>query len=414
MKIIDLFSGAGGLTEGFYKENFKIVAHVEKDRNACKTLETRLAYKFLKKINKEKYYHAYIKGEIDREYFINYSVEHGFNNEEVICSEINESSIESIFEKIDNLKKDDSINGIIGGPPCQAYSTIGRTMNSLKKDKDERIYLYKLYIKFLKYYNPEFFVFENVKGLLSFKDQFDEILIDKIVKEFMEIGYLVNMKIINAADYGVPQSRERLFIIGTKKEVNFFNELEFEKEIPINLKELFIDLPKIGQNESSKKYLNRKNLNKLNALGIREEKWNILTHHLARPHNNNDLKIYEIVAKFRSEGKRVKYNELPNELKTHKNDFAFLDRYKALNANSISHTVVAHISKDGHHYIHFDPLQNRSITTREAARIQTFSDDFYFESSRTAAFVQIGNAVPPYLSQKIAKTIKNCLGFEKS
>ncbi|WP_214687118.1 DNA cytosine methyltransferase [Exiguobacterium sp. s163] len=408
MNIIDLFSGAGGLTEGFSKEGYEIIAHVEKDKNACKTLETRLAYKFLKKMNKEHYYKSYVQGNLSRNLFLDKAKNLGFNSDSVICDEINLDTLDSIFGKIDELKGAKSISGIIGGPPCQAYSTIGRPMNSLKKDKDDRIYLYKLYIQFLIRYTPDFFLFENVKGLLSFKDQFNDILLEKIISDFESVGYSVSMKIINAAEYGVPQSRERLFIFGCKSNVKFFEKLETKKEEPVTLETLFSDLPKIFPNEEADTYLDNKvSDNSIgNRLRLRESGWDLLTYHKARPQNSNDLAIYKIVSNNRKKGKLIKYNELPEDLKTHKNNHSFLDRYKALDGKSISHTVVAHISKDGHYYIHYDESQNRSITVREAARIQTFPDDFYFETSRTAAFVQIGNAVPPYLSQKIANTIK--------
>ncbi|OTP02098.1 hypothetical protein A5856_001538 [Enterococcus faecium] len=138
---------------------------------------------------------------------------------------------------------------------------------------------------------------------------------------------------------------------------------------------------------------------------IRKQEDTPLTYHKARLNNENDLKIYKLVATEKRNGNNLHYTDLPLSLQTHNNKKSFLDRFKALDGNSVSHTIVAHISKDGHHYIHPDVSQNRSITVREAARIQTFSDDFYFESSRTSAFKQIGNAVPPVLAEKLSKTI---------
>lgn len=407
MNIIDLFSGAGGLTEGFIKNSFNVIAHVEKDSNACRTLETRMAYQVLKEKNMTSIYIDYINKKIDRESFINSAVDLGMNSEEIICAEINKETIPNVFEKINSFKKNSEIFGIIGGPPCQAYSTIGRSRNSSKKDKDERIYLYKLYIEFLVEYNPEFFLFENVKGLLSFKDQFNENLLEKIVSDFRKIGYNVVFETINASEYGVPQSRERLFIYGSKSKVNFFERLSLKKENPITLDRLFSDLPSLRAGEVNNEYLiTLANTKELTKLEIKNKEWNTLTYHEARPHNENDLLIYKIVSEAKQRNINLKYNELPSELKTHKNDTSFLDRYKSLIRDSVSHTIVAHISKDGHYYIHFDTEQNRSITVREAARIQTFPDDYFFESSRTSAFRQIGNAVPPLLSKKIAETIK--------
>ena len=128
-----------------------------------------------------------------------------------------------------------------------------------------------------------------------------------------------------------------------------------------------------------------------------------------RQNNDNDLKIYKLVSDAKKHGVNLKYNELPEKLITHTNTKSFLDRYKAIDGDSVSHTVVAHISKDGHYYIHPDSKQNRSISVREAARIQGFPDNYYFETSRTSAFIQIGNAVPPKLSRKLAMSILDVL-----
>ena len=128
--------------------------------------------------------------------------------------------------------------------------------------------------------------------------------------------------------------------------------------------------------------------------------------HVSRPHRKHDLEIYRIAVTHKNNGYNIKYNELPKRLKTHKNETGFLDRFKVVNfASANSHTIIAHIAKDGHYYIHPDLKQNRSLTVREAARIQTFPDDFIFEGSRTSQFRQIGNAVPPILSKIIAETI---------
>ncbi|TAK35035.1 MAG: DNA (cytosine-5-)-methyltransferase, partial [Saprospiraceae bacterium] len=131
------------------------------------------------------------------------------------------------------------------------------------------------------------------------------------------------------------------------------------------------------------------------------------TQHMARPHNERDLEIYSIaIEKWLSTRQRLKYPDLPQRLKTHQNETAFLDRYKVVDPLGLSHTVVAHLSKDGHHFIYPDPKQVRSISVREAARIQSFPDDFFFEGGRNAAFRQIGNAVPPLLAWHIALKIK--------
>lgn len=411
LNIVDLFSGAGGLTEGFrYKGYYNFICHIEMDKDACSSLELRNAYYYLKKKNNLSPYYEYIQGKISRDDL--YSIIPRDLTKNILNKEISNDTIPSIFEFIDQRLSNNELDGIIGGPPCQAYSIIGRANNKSKKSTDKRIYLYKYYLDFLEKYKPKFFIFENVKGLLSFKDLSGELLLPKIICEFNKCGYEVDHQIVDASNYGVVQKRERLILVGKRKDLvlnnSFFDFLAKYVEDAPTIKELFEDLPGIKPGESSKKYCCDVSSQFIEKY-IRKEN-NILTQHDARPHNENDLKIYNLVLKAKKKGKNFRYTDIPEELRTHSNTMSFLDRYKALDYNSVSHTVVAHIAKDGHYYIHPDLRQNRSITVREAARIQGFPDDFYFENSRTAAFKQIGNAVPPILSKKIAMAIIDFLG----
>jgi DNA (cytosine-5)-methyltransferase 1 len=174
-------------------------------------------------------------------------------------------------------------------------------------------------------------------------------------------------------------------------------------------KKIFSDLPELKPGEGSivGKYSGPVN-SYLSSAEIRNG-ISTITHHITRPHNTNDLAIYKIAIEKFHEGKRLKYTDLPEKLRTQKNTTSFLDRFKVVSDKGFSHTVVAHIAKDGHYYIHPDIEQCRSISVREAARIQSFPDDFYFEGSRTSAFTQIGNAVPPLMAQVIAKAISRLL-----
>ncbi|MDT2834322.1 DNA cytosine methyltransferase [Vagococcus carniphilus] len=408
LNIIDLFSGAGGLTEGFRKEEFNLLAHVEMDEAASKTLKIREAYYYLKKNGSLNIYTDYLNKKISYDEFlaeIPKSI-----TEKIINLAISEDNLPEIFRQIDSQPNSNIVHGIIGGPPCQAYSTIGRARNKKIKESDERIYLYKYYLKFLEKYNPDFFIFENVKGLLSFKDLNENNLLEKIKYDFTNVisknHYQIQIKLINCADFGVPQVRERLFIFGYKTSMtdfDFFKSLEHFREKPPIIKELFQDLPKLKSGETKNTY-SKVPPSEYVSKNLRNNKIP-LTQNICRPNNENDLKIYKIVAKEKRKNKNVKYSDLPLELITHKKSNIFLDRFKAINNNGFSHTIVAHIAKDGHYYIHPDVSQNRSITVREAARIQTFPDDFYFESSRTSAFKQIGNAVPPYFSKIISQNI---------
>ncbi|WDA46495.1 DNA cytosine methyltransferase [Fusobacterium nucleatum] len=405
MNCLDLFAGAGGLTEGFVRAGFDIVAHIEKEKPASLTLKTRIAYHYLKKINQLEIYYKYLQQKISREELYSFIPKDLLNS--VINEEINDQTIENIFLEIDKIIKNKKIDIIIGGPPCQAYSLVGRAVVGNKIKKDHRNYLYKQYLKFLKKYSPNYFVFENVRGMLSAKDEDGNIIFKNILAEMNELEYNVEYKLLDAKDFGVPQSRKRVIILGWKKNIKFsfpnFNKIENN----ITLNELFRDLPKLNAGEKLdfifiKNKINNSSLKKLHIL---DENSDIVTQNICRPNKKEDLEIYKIVLNEKKKGKSFKYVDLPKELIFHKNLSSFLDRFKALDGDGISHTMLAHISKDGHYYIHPDIFQNRSITVREAARIQTFPDDYFFEDSRTAAFTQIGNAVPPLMAEIIAKVI---------
>ncbi|QDY32709.1 DNA cytosine methyltransferase [Clostridium sporogenes] len=401
---IDLFAGAGGLSEGFERQGFKFVAHIEMDYAASLTLKTRQAYFYLKRNKKLDLYKKYIKGQISREEFYLNIPEKVFRK--VINREISDDSISEIFNIIDQNRKGKQIDVIVGGPPCQAYSLMGRARDPKKMKEDKRNYLYKQYIRFLVKYKPKIFVFENVVGLLSSKGG---KIFNDMKKEFEKAGYKIDYKLLDASDFGVPQKRKRIIIIGWNENVDFIYP-EFKKDDKyrsFNIRTLFEDLPAIKSGEDYSDFLYSNNPNTFLKKTKIRKKWDVLTQHVSRYNNERDLNIYKkCVEVWNTEHRKLKYNELPQNLITHKNINSFLDRFNVVPYDGISHTVVAHICKDGHYYIHPDIKQNRSISIREAARIQTFPDDYYFENSRTTAFKQIGNAVPPLMAEKIAKVIK--------
>ena len=412
IRYIDLFAGAGGLSEGFIREGYKPIAHVEYDEAACFTLKTRIAYHWLLERNKLDKYKDYLNGKITRDELYSFIPNHVINS--VINTEIKDESLPSIFKKIDNVLGNEGLDLIVGGPPCQAYSLVGRARDKNGMKGDPRNYLFIQYAKFLKKYKPKFFVFENVIGLLSAKDSDGQYYLDLMKQEFRKVGYEIEYKVISAKNFGVLQDRKRVLIVGKKgKGKNFFPIME-ETPSKWKVREALYGLPKISAGEGS-----------LGAIKSKMGEYHYLTEsnilnrnvpvtlHSARPHNDRDLEIYSIAAlKLKNEGQRLSYNDLPERLKTHKNRKSFLDRFKVVCGNSnYSHTVVAHIQKDGHHYIHPDVEQNRSLTPREAARLQSFPDDYYFESisgkpARTYAYRQIGNAVPVLMAEKIAKGLK--------
>lgn len=406
MNFIDLFSGAGGLSEGFIKADFNPIAHVEIDKKACETLETRLIYHKLKSENQLNNYYSYLAENISREKFLK-----DFGDLEISSSVINTAiggkNNKAIFKQIDKLAKGKSIDLIVGGPPCQAYSLVGRSRDKNGMKDDPRNFLYKEYAKFLKKYHPKVFVFENVMGLITAdKGRYFK----NMQSYFKRIGYEIDYTIQNSQDFGVLQKRRRIILIGWQKGTNF-KYPEFSKtNESFSVKDILSDLKKLkaGDQVNVTKYQSE-TTEYLDKYQLRNGV-DFVTQHIARPHNNRDLAIYKIaINKWLNKSERLKYPDLPNELKNHKNESSFVDRFKVVDPNGLSHTMVAHIAKDGHHYIYPDPKQIRSLSVREAARIQSFPDDYYFEGGRTAAFRQIGNAVPPLMSFAIADKVKELL-----
>jgi DNA (cytosine-5)-methyltransferase 1 len=399
---IDLFAGAGGLSEGFIIAGFEPIAHVEYDRAACYTLKTRLAFHFLSETENTSIYYDYLKGKISREKLYSFIPANILNS--VINAEIGKEN-KKIFHSIDTLLDTQSVDLIIGGPPCQAYSVVGRAPLKHKKD-DERTRLYIQYGRFLKKYKPKMFVFENVPGILSAADgQYYK----NLQSYYKRLGYKVEAKLLNSYDYGVVQHRQRVIILGWKKELDFsYPDIPFVSTRYYR-DSIFSDLPPIlpGENKRTHKYFTNTN-EYLNSNDIRNG-IDFVSQHITRSHNERDLMIYKLAIDYLEQGERLKNDQIPDKMRTQKNVSDFLDRFKVVDKEP--HTMIAHIAKDGHHFIHPDKKQLRSISVREAARIQSFPDDYYFEGikenqPRTAAFRQIGNAVPPLMAKKIAEATK--------
>ena len=400
---IDLFAGAGGLSEGFVSTGYQPIAHVEMDKEACDTLKTRECYYWLKDNDRLSIYWDYLKGKLDKDHL--YASVPQSILKSVLCETMSSETMPKIFSQIDSLMENrhvDKIDLMLGGPPCQAYSTIGRSRKDMANDP--RNTLYKLYFEALEKYQPEMFVFENVPGLITAGNGTH---FASIQAGFRELGYEIDHKVLNASEFGILQNRRRIILIGWKQESShFYPEFCYKKGIKeYTVSEIFNDLPPLQPGESNTEYANEPS-DYLKDTGLRTEQ-DVLTWHIARTNLERDRDIYRLAIKaWDNEKKRLKYTEIPDGLATHLNRTSFLDRFKVVAADQpAAQTMVAHISKDGHYFIHPDYNQARSISVREAARLQSFPDNYFFEGCRTSVFKQIGNAVPPLLSKTIASAL---------
>jgi DNA (cytosine-5)-methyltransferase 1 len=501
--IIDIFAGPGGLSEGFAsfscrtsKTRYKILLSIEKEPISHKTLELRSFYRQFdtKKVPIE--YYMYLRNEINRNELFNKFIKEAGNAEnEAWLAELGSTlhTHELVDKRIIN-----SLNGLkdwvlIGGPPCQAYSLVGRAR--MKNDKsfknDPRHYLYKEYLRILAKHAPPVFVMENVKGLLSSKGANNERIFDRIINDLSNpLKAVINVKkryeqkplkyniysfvkadisnnllmpsdyVVKCENYGVPQARHRVILLGIRSDINVLPDI-LKKVRGINMWYVISDLPEI-RSECSKR--NHKGTTWQNSIReIVDCRWlnNLkgdydLYHeikkfaqgtngplttgaeftegnykckykpawfhdkrvrgvcsHSARSHMKTDLHRYIFTtcyAKLNDKSPRIR--DFPKSLlPNHKNvanaieDKIFSDRFKVQIKNKPSSTITSHIAKDGHYYIHPDPKQCRSLTVREAARLQTFPDNYLFEGPRTEQYKQVGNAVPPLLANQIARIV---------
>jgi DNA (cytosine-5)-methyltransferase 1 len=407
--VLDIFAGAGGLSEGFFRNDFNFIAHIEKDAYASKTLETRALYHDLKNNGMLDTYYEYLKGDITRDQLFEETKEFSKDiSSGVFNVEISEKTEKSLIEGIQKRMKEHDIRKVdvmIGGPPCQAYSIVGRSRDPDRMKEDPRNYLYHHYISFLKTFKPDFFIFENVPGIFTAKN--GDIFRD-VIRHICSMGYNTETEILDAADFSVLQKRKRVVLMGWHSENGFEYPRFMKKEHSFRVGNLLGDLPPLqpgGGCEGLQDYI-KPPTRYLRESGIRDKK-DVLIQHNARKHNERDREIYRrAIMAWENGEKRLRYPDLPDHLKTHKNQKSFEDRFKVVAADiPCAHTVVAHISKDGHYYIHPDINQARSLTVREVARIQSFPDNYKFEGPRTSRYVQIGNAVPPLMAETISMEI---------
>ena len=398
IKTIDLFAGCGGFTEGFAQAGmYEAQACVEWEKAQCDNLTKRLHDRW----NIEKAAERVIRFDIQR-------------TDELINGFSDEKYGKSVgLDKLINSKLD----LVIGGPPCQAYSIAGRIRDAHGMKNDYRNYLFESYLRIVEHYKPKAFVFENVPGILSAKPEGTPI-VDRIKKSFDKAGYIIvsNLKdaIIDFSEYGIPQKRKRIIILGLNKEVygeeaerlleDFYHEvLPSYKEKTKTLSEAISDLPTLHPLDTPIRVNGRRT-----AHSIAKEN---VHNHVARYQNERDIDLFRMLATDIEKGSN-EYLSVEARKKLyieHTGKTSNIHKYHVLKWDEPSTTIPAHLCKDGLRHIHPDSRQARTITVREAARIQTFPDDYEFIGSMTDQFKMIGNAVPPEFARKLALAIAKLL-----
>lgn len=400
-KFIDLFAGCGGLEDGFMQTgDYECISSVEWLKPQVDTLRHRLKNKYNILDANESVLHFDIQREDE--------LFNGWSNDENFGSSLG----------LDHyVKKSNGVDLIIGGPPCQAYSIAGRVRDENGMRNDYRNYLFEHYLSVVKRYKPKVFVFENVPGILSAKPN-DKKIIEIIEEEFKKSGYVISNKImkygvVDASKYGVPQRRKRVILLGVRKDLDsldsiydkiddFYNVIlpkYQQKEVTVG--EAIDDLPKISPIWDEKKRTNKKAYTYQKGIN-----W-----HIPRYHNLRDMDIYKMLAEDIETGEK-KYTNAAAITKIYEQKVGSkspIHRYHVLRKNEPSTTIIAHLYKDGNRFIHYDSSQARSITPREAARLQSFDDDFNFIGSQGSVYQMIGNAVPPKLALAIGKAVKEFL-----
>ncbi|MBU1618866.1 MAG: DNA cytosine methyltransferase [Gammaproteobacteria bacterium] len=507
--VVDLFAGPGGLGEGFSALNdgksFHIVVSAEKDPVAHLTLRLRAFYRLLRSERPELLsdYYSYCHGETTQPYSETSDDLWKKAGKEALCIELGTEEGNSALDQAITgaLRSEPDKNTpwvLIGGPPCQAYSLVGRARNrgnaEYKAEADPRHFLYKEYLRIIQRYKPALFVMENVKGLLSAKVNgsliFHEILRDlacperaiegvsdgvryKIFSMVSDQSFSAdddpakldaNSFIIRAEEYGIPQARHRVILVGVREDQVSGAMPNLVKQAVVSVEDAIDVLPKLrsrlskqpdspklwagnvgklldelatsaddyamqdiatclrqasanllkcsehGANIYPKKYDAETGSEQLDTW-LMDKNLSVWLNHESRSHRIDDLGRYAYAAVFAElRAKSPKGHAefmLPGLAPAHKNweSGKFSDRFRVQTRNGPATTITSHISKDGHYFIHYDPAQCRSLTVREAARLQTFPDNYFFQGPRTDQFHQVGNAVPPYLANQIAAIV---------
>ncbi|MCQ2212198.1 MAG: DNA cytosine methyltransferase [Bacteroidaceae bacterium] len=400
IKMLDLFAGCGGLTDGFMQTGcYNDIAAVEWKEPQVRTLRNRLLTKWKKKNAVESVLHFDIQRE--DELFGGWSNDPDFGSSKGLDYYVNEAS---------------GIDIIIGGPPCQAYSVAGRVRDQHGMEDDYRNFLFEHYLSIVDRYRPDLFIFENVPGILSAAPHGKKVS-EIIPKEFAKKGYVITKDlpnaIVNAADYNVPQNRKRVIMVGINKDVFVGVDIQamlndfYENILPSHKGDTITVRQAIG------------NLPKLEAYWDEEHHRRRISHstpscditwHQPRYNNTRDMDTYKTLAEDIESGKREYDSKKIAELYEKKiGSKSPIHRYHVLDPDQPSTTIIAHLHKDGNRFIHYDSKQARSITPREAGLLQSFDKDFEFLGARGSVYEMIGNAVPPQLAKALAESIVELL-----
>ncbi|URQ77346.1 DNA cytosine methyltransferase [Erysipelothrix rhusiopathiae] len=371
--VIDLFAGVGGLTFGF---------EYEKENNA-----------FIKRHDFSNKFAVDFNEDASLAFKLNYPTVPIFNLD-----------IKTLTRKMINNKLDGAgVDIIVGGPPCQSFSMIGKRIN------DDRSKLYTEYKRILKIVKPRVFVFENVKGILTMKDETKKnLILPGIIEDFEKVGYNVTYNTLNSASFGVPQLRERVFIVGVRNDIELqynFPTPTVDQENYLTLRNAISDLPELGNGESTDLYTIPP---QSDYERLMRGTSTILTNHSNGKKTNLMLEIFDVLGEGESKvniNEKVEQKLIPEHLKR---TSGYGNTYGRLWWDRPGMTITNKINcPSSLRCIH--PTQNRALTPREGARIQSFPDWFNFHGSMTEVMTQIGNAVPPLLSIAIADSILNFL-----
>lgn len=372
IKFLDLFCGCGGLSYGFIEnKNFILKLSADNDESSIQSYKSHIKQKGLNE---------------------NLALNLDLTNKKDLVN-------------FKNLKSD----LIIGGPPCQAYSIAGRIRDKDGMKNDYRNYLFESFLKIISSTKSKYFIMENVPGILSAKPG-GILITDRIKEKVKKIDFYIpdNLKncLYNVDEYGVAQKRKRIIIFGISKKINKYKEISrkfyesldsLKTKNKITVEQAIGDLAKLKPLSAAKQILGKK----YSHGPISENNGD----HVPRFHNKRDIEIFKILAQD-IENKKYEFTKIENLKKLYKkmvNKSSSVHKYYVLRKNEQSNLIPAHLYKDGLRHIHYDSSQARTITVREAARLQSFPDSFKFSNSLTNSYKMIGNAVPPLFSTFICK-----------